>query len=64
MSMKSSINKVSNIRVFFFIFLIITKIEGWPVFKQDPLILLFNSNYNNSDNKIVQSKSIKFGYVN
>ena len=40
MSIKSSINKVSNIRVlFFFIFLIITKIECWPVFKQDPLSL-------------------------
>ena len=39
MSIKSSINKVSSIRVlfFFFIFLIITKIECWPVFKQDPM---------------------------
>ena len=35
MSIKSSINKVSNIRVFF-IFLVITNIECWPVFKQDP----------------------------
>ena len=38
---KSSINDVSNILVFFII-IIITKIECWPVFKQDPpcLILL------------------------
>ena len=34
MSIKSSINKVSSIRVFFFY--IITKIECWPIFKQDP----------------------------
>ena len=41
MSIKSSINKVSNIRILFFsIFLIITKIECWPVFKQDPAILV------------------------
>ena len=41
MSIKSSINDVSNILVFFII-IIITKIECWPVFKQDPpcLILL------------------------
>ena len=32
MSVKSSINKVSSIRVLFFIFLI----ECWPIFKQDP----------------------------
>ena len=32
MSIKSSLNKVSSI-VFFFI---ITKIECWPIFKQDP----------------------------
>ena len=36
MSVKSSINKVSSIRVLFFIFLIFTKIECWPIFKQDP----------------------------
>ena len=40
MSIKSSLNKVSNIRVLllnFLIFLIIiTKRECWPVFKQDP----------------------------
>ena len=35
MSIESSINKVSNIRVLF-IFLIIAKIECWPVFKQNP----------------------------
>ena len=38
MSIKSSIktiNKVSSIRVLFFS-LIITKIECWPIFKQDP----------------------------
>ena len=35
MSIKSLINKVSYIRVFF-IFLVITNIECWPVFKQDP----------------------------
>ena len=41
MSIKSSLNKVFNIRVFIylFIFVIITKIECWPVFKQDPLIV-------------------------
>ena len=36
MSIKSSLNKVSNIRVLLLIFLIITKRECWPVFKQDP----------------------------
>ena len=36
MSIKSSINNVSNILVFFIIIIIITKIECWPVFKQDP----------------------------
>ena len=36
MSVKSSINKVSSIRVLFFIFLVYTKIECWPIFKQDP----------------------------
>ena len=36
MSMKSSINKVSSIRVLFFIFPIFTKIECWPIFKQNP----------------------------
>ena len=36
MSVKSSINKVSSIRVLFFIFPIFTKIECWPIFKQDP----------------------------
>ena len=40
MTVKSSINKVSSIRVLFFIFLIFTKIECWPIFKQDPTILL------------------------
>ena len=36
MSIKSSLNKVSNIRLLLLIFLIITKRECWPVFKQDP----------------------------
>ena len=36
MYVKSSINKVSSIRVLFFIYLIFTKIECWPIFKQDP----------------------------
>ena len=41
MSIKSLMNKVSNIRVLFFSFIfliIITKIDCWPVFKQDPLM--------------------------
>ena len=36
MSIKSSINKVSSIRVLFFYNY---KIECWPVFKQDPLLV-------------------------
>ena len=44
MSIESSINKVSNIRVFF-IFLIITKIECWPVFKQDPVFFYWLGGY-------------------
>ena len=35
MSIESSINKVSNIRVFLFYFPYNYKIEWWPVFKQD-----------------------------
>ena len=35
MSVKSSINKVSSIRVLFFIFPIFTKIDCLPIFKQD-----------------------------
>ena len=35
-SIKSSINDVSNVLVFFIIIIIITKIECWPVFKQEP----------------------------
>ena len=45
MSIKSSINKVAiqhTCIVFFFIFLIITKIKRWPVFKQDPLYDFLN----------------------
>ena len=39
MSIKSPINKVSNIRViFFFNFPYNYKSECWPVFKQDPII--------------------------
>ena len=37
MYMKSSICGIQHMSQFFFIFLIITKIECWPVFKQDPL---------------------------
>ena len=38
MYMKSSICGIQHTCInFFFIFLIITKIECWPVFKQDPL---------------------------
>ena len=37
MSIKSSLNKVSNIHVLLLIFLVITERECWPVFKQDPL---------------------------
>ena len=38
LSIKSSINKVSNIHsyIILFILFIITKIECWPVFKQEP----------------------------
>ena len=38
MSIKLSINKVAiqHTCIVFFIFLIITKIKCWPVFKQDP----------------------------
>ena len=38
MCIESSINKVSNIRVLI-IFLIIAKIECWPVSKQDPFLV-------------------------
>ena len=37
MSIKSSIGGIQHTCINFLIFLIITKIECWPVFKQDPL---------------------------
>ena len=40
MSEKSSINKVSSIRVLFFYFLYIYKNRVLPIFKQDPSSLL------------------------
>ena len=42
MSIKSSMNKVGiqyTCGLLFFIFLVITKIECWPVFKQDPVFV-------------------------
>ena len=44
MSINSSINKVSNIRVLFILFslYLIETIECWPVFKQDPWIVVIS----------------------
>ena len=41
---KSSLNKVSNIRILFILFslYLILKIECWPVFKQDPKLFYLN----------------------
>ena len=43
MNIKSSICGIQHTCINFLIFLIITKIECWPVFKQDPFFFMFQS---------------------
>ena len=48
MNIKSSICGIQHTCINFLIFLIITKIECWPVFKQDPCSLYLCYNFWNS----------------